>query len=173
VLRDAVNAGPAAAVQALENLIKTQPDAFKEPTVQTAAAAALERIAEADLPETANVFDQLATSLGEPGLDVLYELATGPEESKAGVRARALLDKPDVFNRGSAAMRTAYDLRRASCQKRPFLFPRAAKEGDDRSLAILTSMLPPACEPRVSPCCFLKHGELERAMGEIRTRLRR
>jgi len=153
--------------------LKNKPDALEEPTVQAAASAAADKVAESELAEADAIFQALATSHGEPGLDVLYELTGLAEGSKAAARAHALLGRPDVIAKGSVAMRIAYDLRKASCQQRTFLFPRAAKEGDDRSLLILSSMLPPACEPRVSPCCFLKHGELEKAVADIRTRIRR
>jgi serine/threonine-protein kinase len=172
-LRDALNAGPAKAATTLLDLLKNKPDSLREPTVQAAAAAAADKVADAELPEADEIFQALAQNHGEPGLDVLYELTGLGEGSKAAARANALLARPEVIGKGSIAMRVAYDLRRASCQQRTFLFPRAAKEGDDRSLVLLNSMIPPACEPRVSPCCFLKHGELEKAVADIRTRLRR
>jgi serine/threonine protein kinase len=172
-IRDAMNGGPTKAASALLDLMKSEPEAFQEPTVQAAAATAAEKIADADLLETNDIFDQLATKLGEPGLDILYELSALPEGSKAGPRASALLARPDVIAKASVAMRIAYDLRKASCQARPFLFPRAGKEGDDRTLVLLGAMQPPGCEPRSSPCCFVKHAELEKAVGDIRARLRR
>jgi serine/threonine-protein kinase len=172
-LRDAVNSGPANGSSTLLHLLKAKPETFRETSVQAAAAAAAEKAAENDLQETDEIFEHFATKLGEPGLDVLYELASLPEGSKAATRAHALLAKPEVIGTGSTAMRIAYDLRKASCSQRTFLFTRAAKEGDDRTLVLLSSMLPPACEPRASPCCFLKHGELEKAVAEIRARIRR
>lgn len=173
VLRDAMSGGPAKAALALVDLMKTQPEAFRDPTVQAAATTAAEKIADAALAETDEIFDHLATKLGEPGLDILYELSALPERSKAGPRASALLARPDVIAKASPAMRVSFDLRKASCQARPFLFPRAGKEGDDRTLVLLGAMQPPACDPKSSPCCFVKHPELEKAVGDIRGRLRR
>ncbi|NUO51931.1 MAG: protein kinase [Polyangiaceae bacterium] len=172
-LRDAMNSGPANAGATLLNLVRTKADAFREPTVQSAAAAAAEKVADADLPETEEIFEHFASKLGQPGIDVLYELTLLPDTSKAAARAHALLAKPEVIATGSAPMKIAYELKKATCSQRTFLFPRAAQEGDDRTLVLLSSMLPPACEPRSSPCCFLKHGELEKAVADIRTRLRR
>jgi eukaryotic-like serine/threonine-protein kinase len=172
-LRDAMNSGPANAGATLANLVRTKADAFREPTVQAAAAAAAEKVADADLPETDEIFEHFASKLGQPGVDVLYELTLLPEGSKAAARAHALLAKPEVIASGSVPMKIAYELSKATCSQRIFLFPRAALEGDDRTLVLLNSMLPPACEPRTSPCCFLKHGELEKAVADIRARLRR
>ncbi len=172
-LRDALGGGPAKGAVALLDLMKAKPDAFREPTLQSAASNAVEKITDAERPEVDEIFDQLSTKLGEPGLDILYELSALPEGSKAGARALELLGKPEVIEKASPAMRASYDLRNASCQQRPFLFPRAGKEGDDRTLVILGAMQPPACDPKSSPCCFVKHPELEKAVADIRARLRR
>jgi len=82
-----------------------------------------------------------------------------------------MLERPEVLANGSVPMKIAYDLLRGDCQKRQFLFARAATEGDERSLAILSSMMPPACDPHASACCFTKHGELERAIAAIGARV--
>ena len=170
-LRATTSASPPAAAKVLMGILDNKPEILKDPPVQAAAASVADRLAEAQALEADTVFEKLAT-MGESGLDVLYEVAVTSDTSKGAAKARAILDKPDVFAVASVPLKVSYDLKRASCQKRPFLFSRAAKEGDDRSLAILLSMMPPACEPRVSPCCFMKHGELERAIAEIRARLR-
>jgi len=170
-LRATSTGTPPAAAKVLLSILENKPDALKEPPLQSAAASVADRLAESGLPEADAIFEKLA-GMGQHGLDVLYEIAVASETSKGAAKARAILDKPEVFAIASVPLKMGYDLKRASCQKRPFLFSRAAKEGDDRSLAILLSMLPPACEPRVSPCCFMKHGELERAIAEIRARLR-
>lgn len=170
-LRATTSASPPIAAKVLMGILENKPEILKDPPVQAAAASVADRLAEAQAAEADPAFEKLST-MGEPGLDVLYEVAVTSDTSKGAAKARAILDKPDVFAVASVPLKVAYDLKRASCQKRPFLFSRAAKEGDDRSLAILLSMMPPACEPRVSPCCFLKHGELERAIAEIRARLR-
>lgn len=172
-LRDAMSAGPAKAAVVLLDLLKTRPEAFREPALQSAAATAVEKITDAAREETDEIFDLLSTKLGEPGVDILYELAALPEGSKAGARATELLQKPEVLERASASMRISYELRKASCQQRPFLFARAGKEGDDRTLVILGAMQPPACDPKSSPCCFVKHAELEKAVDDIRARIRR
>ncbi len=172
-LRDAMNAGPAKAASTLVALMRDKPEAFKAPALQAAAASAAEKTAEADLPETEEIFEHLAQKLGEPGLDVLYELAGGPETGKAATRARALLAQPAIVAKGSVAMRMAHDFRKATCATRGFLAGRAAQEGDDRTLVLITAILAPACVPSSSPCCFLKHGELESAAATIRARLRR
>jgi eukaryotic-like serine/threonine-protein kinase len=170
-LRATTSASPPVAAKVLMDILDNKPELLKDPPVQAAAASVTDRLAEAQAPEAETAFEKLAT-LGQSGLDVLYEVAVMSDTSKGSAKARAILDKPDVFAVASVPLKVSYDLKRASCQKRPFLFSRAAKEGDDRSLAILLSMMPPACEPRVSPCCFMKHGELERAIAEIRARLR-
>src|SRR6185437_11797009 len=131
------------------------------------------------------VFDRLANGLGTDGLDILYDLAVREQRThnpleghglappaSAGPRARAILGRPEALARATPAMRVAYELRRTQCSQRPLLFARAAKDGDDRALEILTSMAPPAC-PRKDACCFPKLRDLERAIAEIQERIRR
>jgi serine/threonine-protein kinase len=130
------------------------------------------------------IFDRLDRALGTDGLDILYDLAAreqlvgAPLEraplappTGAGPRARALLGRAETLSRATPAMRVAYELRRAPCPSRPGLFARAATDGDDRALLILTSMQPPLCS-RKDACCLPKHRELEHAVAEIQARLR-
>jgi serine/threonine-protein kinase len=158
--------------------------AFGDRAVQAEAPAVVELAASSGRAADP-IFDRLANELGADGLDILYDLAAreqrahNPLESNglappasAGPRARAILGRPEALARATPAMRVAYELRRAPCHERALLFPRAAKDGDDRALEILTSMQPPAC-PRKDTCCFPKHRELERAVAEIQARIRR
>jgi serine/threonine-protein kinase len=174
---------PIAAVAVFVDLADQQRAAFADRAVQTEAAAVADLVAPSGRAADP-VFDRLASQLGEGGLDVLYDLAAreprvgDPLEragllapARSGPRARAILGRADALARATPAMRVAYELRRATCQSRAGLFGRAATDGDDRALSILTSMQPPAC-PREGVCCFPRHRELERAIAEIQTRLR-
>jgi serine/threonine-protein kinase len=176
---------PAAAAAAVIDLAKRDPAAFRDRAVQTEAAELAELSATGDAKTADEVFDLLATKLGADGLDVLYDLivrnagATDPLErggltkpTSAASRARTILAKTDVIARASEPMRIALELRSSTCQRRKFLFPRAAKEGDDRALSILGSMQAPACGPQSGGCC-IKHPELDRAIAEIQSRLRK
>jgi serine/threonine-protein kinase len=185
-LRKVVDAhdAPGAAALLLE-LAEKEPSAFADRAVQTDAAAAAELVAAG--PQGDAVFDALANRLGTNGLDILYDIVAREargggdkmqalgfaKPTAAAPRARAILGKPDVLAKATPAMRVAYELHRASCQFRQNLFPRAAKEGDDRALQILTSMAPPACTPQTHLCCLPKHAQLERTVAEIQARLRR
>lgn len=157
--------------------------AFADRAVQTEAAGVAELAAPSGRAADP-IFDRLAGQLGTDGLDILYDLvareqhASDPLErtglvapTSAGPRARAILGRPGALARATPAMRVAYELRRAPCPSREVLFPRAATDGDDRALEILTSMQPPACS-RKDACCYLNHRQLERAIAEIQTRLR-
>jgi serine/threonine-protein kinase len=173
----------AAAAAAFLAIADDERAAFADRAVQTEAANVAELAAGSGRAGDA-VFDRLATGLGTDGLDIVYDLAAREPRSGspieraglappagAGPRARAILGRPEALARATPAMRIAYELRRASCEYRPNLFPRAASDGDDRALQILTSMQPPGCS-RKDACCFPKHRELERAIAEIQTRLR-
>jgi len=174
----------AGAASLLVELVAKDPAAFRNRAVQTEAAAATELVTAA--PESDLIFDLLSQKLGTDGLDVLYDITShetvaasdktqangfaGPKV--AGTRARAFLSRPEVLARATPAMRVAHELRRASCQYRTNLFPRAGKEGDDRALGILTAMTPPGCSAQVQPCCVTNNRELERAIADIQARIR-
>lgn len=154
-------------------LARTNPSAFEDRTVQAMVADAAENASRSGASDVSELYEHLSTRLGSAGLDVLYDLVSSHDDTKAAATARELLARPEVIERGSPAMRIAYDLKRASCAHREFLFPRAGEHGDDRALSVLTSMQPPACNPQKNACCYRRHGELERAVTAIQARLRR
>ena len=174
---------PASAVAVFVEIADRNRAAFGDRAVQTEAAD-LAEIAAPSGRAADPIFDRLAAPLGVDGLDILYDLVAREQHAgdplqragltaltSAGPRARAILGRPEALARATPAMRVAYELRRAPCPSREVLFPRAATDGDDRALEILTAMQPPACS-RKDACCFLKHRQLELAIAEIQTRLR-
>ncbi len=173
----------AAAAEVFVELADKERAAFGDRAVQTEAARVADLAASSGRSADA-VFDRLAGALGADGLDILYDLAargprasTSPEHADttppmdARARARVILGRPDALGRATPAMRIAQELRTASCADRSPLFPRAASEGDDRALEILTSMTPPRCS-RKDTCCPSKDRDLERAIAEIQNRMR-
>jgi eukaryotic-like serine/threonine-protein kinase len=154
-------------------IARTEPEAFEDREMQALVADAAEKAARGGGPDVDSLFEHLSSRLGSAGLDVLYDLVSSHDATKAATRAQALLARPEVIELGSPAMKIAYDLRRASCQHRQFLFVRAAEEGDDRALSVLTAMRPPSCDPQRTACCYRRHGELERAVTAIQARIRR
>lgn len=185
-LRMAVDSrDPKRASAALVELLAQEPKSLADSAVQTEAAAAAELVATVEGEAADDIFDRIA-KLGANGPDVLYAIVarepltvdpaqrvglTKPKDAAA--RARALLARPDILNQASPSMRIALDLRRAACVSRPMLFPRAAKDGDDRALQILLAMQPPGCTPQTSSCCFPQHMQLDRTIADIQARLRR
>jgi eukaryotic-like serine/threonine-protein kinase len=174
----------AAAATIFLELADKERAAFGDRAVQTEAAS-VAKIAAAGGHSADLVFDRLGSDLGADGLDILYDLAArerSPDAAAertslapptgAGPRARAILGRPATLARATPAMRIAYELRTATCPSRPGLFGRAADDGDDRALEILTAMQPPLCS-RKDACCFVKNRELERAVAAIQARLRR
>ncbi|MEJ7727801.1 MAG: hypothetical protein WKG00_01155 [Polyangiaceae bacterium] len=117
------------------------------------------------------IYFALSSKLGADGLDVLYELYAAGGLSRGAARAAAVLSRPETLERATPQMRAAFELRRAACQHRPFMFARVGKEGDARALAVLESMLPPPGTPLTGTCCYKRHGELEKAVAAIRERV--
>jgi serine/threonine-protein kinase len=172
LLKTAADGDVVKAAAAVLEIARTEPAAFEDRGVQATVAAAAQRVAQASTPEADRLFSELATKLGPAGLDILYDVSTN-ETSRGAERARQWLGKPEVLARASPAMKIAWELRRTLCSQRPYLFGRAAEEGDDRALAVLTGMQPPACDPMRGQCCFRRHGELEKAVTTIQARIRR
>jgi serine/threonine-protein kinase len=170
-LAAAVELDGAAAARVLLELARSEPQIFAAAKARASAAAAAQKAASVGGHEVDELFEVLATKLGAPGLDVLYELVQGDEASKGAERARNWLGRREVLEAGSPAMKIAYELLRTTCSRRQFLFPRAGDEGDERALALLTAMQPPACDSLRGQCCFKRHGDLERAVLAIQTRL--
>jgi serine/threonine protein kinase len=185
-LRRVVDAKDSVAASSLLLELGTKdPAAFRDRAVQTEAAAAMDLAV--STPQAQEILDLLSQKLGTDGIDILYDVvareSANPQDklqaigmtapTAAGPRARAILTKPDVLARATPAMRVAYELRRASCQYRTNLFPRAGKEGDDRALQILTAMTPPGCTAQAQLCCVSHNRELDRAIADIQARIRR
>jgi serine/threonine-protein kinase len=81
----------------------------------------------------------LASRLGAPGVDILYDLAFASKQrpTVAG-HAAAMLEKAEVRSHAGPAAAVLLDLRAATtCEARRALLPRVKSDGDRRALAIL------------------------------------
>jgi serine/threonine-protein kinase len=157
-----------AAARALLELASKDGKRLHDLEVQEAAGRVTERAFAVGGPDADRLATMLSSELGTDGLDVLYE--TAQLGAPGSTRAMSLLSHPDILAKATPAMRIAFELRRASCQHKPNLFPRAAQHGDARTLTLLNALQPPACDPISGACCFRKHGELDKAVEAIRQR---
>jgi serine/threonine-protein kinase len=160
----------AAGTGALLHLAEGDPSAFRDPDVQRTAAIIAEAAGTAGGDDADRIFFVLSSKLGSDGLDVLYDVFATGGTSRGGSRAAAVLSRPQTIERATPAMRIAFDLRRAACQHRPYLFPRAGQEGDARALTLLESMQPPQCIPGTGACCWRRHGDLDKAIAALKQR---
>jgi hypothetical protein len=167
----AAGSNDAAGAGVLLELTERDPSAFRADDVQRAAAKVAEAAGTAGGDDADRIYFALSSKLGADGLDVLYEVYAAGGSSRGAARAAAVLSRPETLERASPQMRMAFELRRAACQHRPFLFGRAGKEGDARTLTVLESMMPPQCTPLTGTCCYKRHGELEKAVASIRERV--
>jgi len=157
--------------EVLVRLIQTDPAAFRGREVQKAAASIAVRIAYRADARADQVFEALEKRLGADGLDVLYEMVSAHGGTKGADRAMEILRRPDVLGRLGAPLKIAVELRDASCKKKPELFDRAAREGDERAAVVLELLRAPQCKPKIGQCCF-QEPALERAITSLRARLR-
>jgi serine/threonine-protein kinase len=156
---------------ALIALAKAAPDAFRDRDLVSEAAAVT--VAAALDPSLADdVFALLSgPALGEGGPDVLFHVASFYGGSRGASRAALLLANPEVLARASPALRVTRDFKALACKLRPSLFDRAAAEGDERTLALLTAMLAAECDETSGACCAPHDPQLAAATSRLRQRL--
>jgi serine/threonine-protein kinase len=162
------------ATKAIEALVALDPAALRDPNVVpgiVSVAVALEATGGADAD---TVFDLLTNRAGTDGLDILFEMVRTRGGTKGGKRAAEVLRQPEIVAREPAALRIAFELREAPCDKKPGLYERAVKEGDGRTVTELRVMRAAECDRRRrrdDPCCF-DHTALDRAISDLRERLK-
>ncbi|MBK6518926.1 MAG: serine/threonine protein kinase [Polyangiaceae bacterium] len=153
----------------LLELLKAKPD-LSDAAIRADLAQAAATVANAERKEADEIFQHLATMVGERGLDLLYAILLADETSKAGAKAKQWLDRPVVFSRASPALKAAYELRRGTCQTKPFQFQNAGRVGDERALVLLKPMIDGACQPSDTRCCYPGNADLAKAIADIEAR---
>ena len=151
-------------------LADADPRALKNVATRAAAFAIAVRIGEHGGNDASQAFYALAYRYGTEGLDVLYDVGMQTESTKAASRANAILEVQARSERPSTALRITLELRKAKCQQKPHFFARASSEGDARTLAVLESLEPPACDPGGDACCFRHHLGLDKTIETLRAR---
>jgi hypothetical protein len=126
-----------AAAQKLQAALDRDPGLVEEPRT----LSELRRLS--DNPETARIVLEAMAALPAPvAPDLLYEVWTGTvQRNETTELARALLFSKDVRPKASPTLAVALDLRVAqTCPENQAILPRAQKEGDRRSLHLLTQL---------------------------------
>jgi serine/threonine-protein kinase len=151
------------AMDAFFALVAQDPDAFREPALlaTTRDFASAMALTGGEGPD--RIYDALAHRAGSGGVDVLYEIVRTRGGSKGSTRALELLAKPDVIAHATPELRITVALRSASCADMPALLPRAASEGDARTLVVLQT---------VAAVCLGKSPALADAQKALKKRLR-
>ena len=154
------------ASEALLALVAVDSDALDDSATAGAAAKLLPRLAPGGTA-TDKVFYALAHKAGPAGLDVLYRVLESTPDSAAARRAHSILVLQAASERASPGLRVTWELRQAACKQKPFLFERAAKQGDERTLRLLRSMRVPVCHPKTSDCCLASDLALDQAIDRL------
>lgn len=158
---------------ALAALAKEAPSAFRDRDV-VAEAASVAVIAALDPQVAGDVFSLLSgPTLGEGGPDVLFHIVSFYGGSRGATRAAELLATPEVLARASPGLRVARDLKQLPCKDRGKVYDRAADEGDERALTLLTAMLAAGCDEASGACCAQSDVHLAATVSKLRQRLKR
>ena len=140
------------AVKALQRKVQDNPALAKDKAVQTE----LLRLASDD--DTAREALATIVQLETPyNADLLYEVWTGtPAKNDTTELARVLLYSRDVRPKATAALSVALQLRSAeTCEQYRTALPLALKDGDRRSLHLLTKLTGRrGCGPKKTEDCF-------------------
>jgi serine/threonine-protein kinase len=149
-------------------LAQIDPTALHNEEVAKAAGIVAAEAARApkDKATADQVFDLLANAFGSDGLDTLYRLADSTA-GDAAKRAMVLLRRTQVIERASPALRVTVELRDAPCEFKYDLFERAGKEGDARTLTLLTKLKKQPCRSAKDPCCYAANKELAAAITAL------
>jgi serine/threonine-protein kinase len=112
----------------------------------------------------------LASRMGTPGVDILYDLAYASHQaSPVTRRARTALAQPEVRAHAGPAAAILLDLRDATtCEAKRALLPRAKTDGDRRALALLQ----PLSSGRGIGSCLRGDTDLADAIAAVRARTR-
>lgn len=158
------------AAKALAALGQLDPTALRSEGVNKAVLAVA--LGTGRLPPsdaTANeIFGLLSRGFGMDGLDVLYSVVDEqPPKHPAAVRAYAELRQPEALGRASIAMRVAFELRDAPCDKKEPLFERAREGGDARALKVLKQLRSRPCRAADDVCCFRSNERLAKTIAAL------
>jgi hypothetical protein len=140
------------AARALQRKVEAEPALARDKALQSE----LLRFANDD--ETAREALAIMTKLEPPiGAELLYEVWTGTaSRTDTTDLARALVYSTDVRPKASPALAVALELRAAeTCEQYKTVVPKALKDGDRRSLHLLTKLLNKrGCGPKKTDDCF-------------------
>jgi len=157
----------AAFVSDLDDLLRLDPSAASERELRSAVLDVLMVITAGNGDLAAKLFESIEQRMGTHGIDLLYELMTTRGGSRAAKRATQLLADPEVRERGTPALRVAYELRSAPCPQKNDLFERAKEDGDRRTLGQLEMLK----DCRRGGCCnHTKDPALREAIDALRAR---
>jgi hypothetical protein len=158
------------AVATLGALVEANPRVAEDRQVRADVVELSQRIMNVDGPEPDRMFELLSKEMDTVGVDILYELVTTRGGSKAAKRADELIRDESVRDRGSEAMRVAYDFRTArKCEDKIALFDRAKDDGDGRTLGQL-QLLNRSCGRRSGDCCLHNDPRLKETIEAIKSR---
>ena len=124
--------GDVKALEVLDTLFQVAPHKALDKKLSTIVMRATQQTGDI----AAKALDLMAFRMGKAGPDLLYDLFVA--NSRLRVSARERLDDPRTRAHFTPELAIAYELRTAKgCDERVPLLPRAAKVGDERSMAVL------------------------------------
>jgi hypothetical protein len=122
------------ATEALSQLCERDWKLLDQPEARSAVVELLVLVAELEGAASDRPFELVAAKLGTLGPDLLFELHTSGAGTAAGRRAEELLRDDKLRERGTAALRVAYDLRAApNCDAVAIRLIGARQDGDQRA----------------------------------------
>ena len=149
----------------------------RDPALAKDPATASQLLALSADPSTASDALSAMAQLGPVGADLLYEVWTSTVgRTDSTELARALLYSSDVRPKASPALGVALDLRVAeSCEQYQAALPNALKDGDRRSLHLLSKLnAKRGCGPKKSEDCYAclraKTDELTATINAVKSR---
>jgi serine/threonine-protein kinase len=160
------------AIEGLLALAELDPTALA-PVDMRQAAVEIVVAASNDRAKGAALVKALSERFGSDGVDALYDLVTTRGGSHAAGIATPMLQKAEVRARGTPALRAALELREAPCSDKPAVLERVKADGDERTLAIVSSIRAAECDASAGECCLRENPAVEVAARELADRLKK
>ncbi|AKT39630.1 serine/threonine-protein kinase [Chondromyces crocatus] len=155
----------------LMRILQSDPGSLRLPELKQAVPVLAAKILARDDARADQVIEALDKQLGSDGLDMLYEIVAQQLSARGVERALEVLRRPDNASRLSPPLQITLALRDTPCKKKPSLFERAAREGDERTYSVLEALASASCKTQGDRCCIRANPALLRTQKAIRARI--
>ncbi|NUP12453.1 MAG: protein kinase [Polyangiaceae bacterium] len=150
------------AAERAKGLLEAHSRLFSDKAAKSAIRKVLTTLVQKEHPRTHEIYLAVATTQGQAGPDLLYQMLESSGTSPSATEAKKTLGEEAALEKASPALRVAFKLRFAQCDEKAELLDKAAEEGDERSIVVLDIQ---------ARGCFKDTRKVDGALERLRKRL--